>query len=574
MLARLFLAVAISVLAFAAQAAPPGGDIAWQAWSDQVFERARRENRFVLLSLQSWWCPWCHTMNETTYADAAVRAYIDKHYIPVRVDQDSRPDISQQYERWGWPATVLFGPDGTEIVKLRGYYSAQFFLPILEETVKDPTPVDYGDAGGPEGPRELAMALPDDRRAELVAFLDRVYDRDNEGWGKSKLVDGPTLSFALERARGGDKEMEKRVRRTLTRMTALIDGDTGAIGQITKKPDWSEPAREFPMFAQQAGLAAYATAWALWREDAYRAAADHIFDFLKDTMLAPEGGFYASMGMEKGTPGVDKRLYARETGQAMLGLLAYYDATGVDAARDMAVRAGEWALRARALPGGGFRHDAEDQAGPYLADSLYMGQALLALYRSTADRRWLAAAREAGAFIERSFVDERTGGFLATVRPIAANLPPPVKQKDDNVAAVRLFNLLHFYTGEARFRTVAEAGMGYLVSPAVQDAYDFLPDVLLAEMEMTNEPVHVTVVAPKGNPRATALYRAALAYPTPHKRAEWWDKAEGKLPHHDVDYPEFPEPAAFACTRSFCSSPVTDPAKLPAALDALKRAIR
>jgi uncharacterized protein YyaL (SSP411 family) len=121
---------------------------------------------------------------------------------------------------------------------------------------------------------------------------------------------------------------------------------------------------------------------------------------------------------------------------------------------------------------------------------------------------------------------------------------------------------------------LAEAGMGYLASPPVQDAYDFLPDVLLAEMEVTHEPVHVTVVGARRDPRSGALYRAALAYPTQYKRAEWWDKADGKLPNHDVDYPDYPEPAAFACTRRFCSEPVTDPAKLAAALDALQRDVR
>ena len=54
-----------------------------------------------------------------------------------------------------------------------------------------------------------------DRRAEIVAFVDQAYDQDNDGWGKNKLVDGPTLTYALERARSGDKEMEGRVRRTL-----------------------------------------------------------------------------------------------------------------------------------------------------------------------------------------------------------------------------------------------------------------------------------------------------------------------------------------------------------------------
>ena len=90
----------------------------------------------MIVSLQSWWCPWCLRMNKETWADPEVRAELKDHFIPVHVDQDSRPDISQRYERWGWPATIIFGPDGTEIVKLRGFYSPKFFIPILQETMK------------------------------------------------------------------------------------------------------------------------------------------------------------------------------------------------------------------------------------------------------------------------------------------------------------------------------------------------------------------------------------------------------------------------------------------------------
>jgi len=125
-----------------------------------------------------------------------------------------------------------------------------------------------------------------------------------------------------------------------------------------------------------------------------------------------------------------------------------------------------------------------------------------------------------------------------------------------------------------RDREIAEAGMGYLASPAVLDAYAFLPDVLSAEEELRNEPVHVTIVGSKDDPRSVALYAAALRYPLAYKRAEWWDKREGPLANADVDYPDYPDgPAAFACTRNYCSLPVTDPAAIPAQLDRLQRAL-
>ena len=98
-------------------------------------------------------------MNRETWANAEVRGILKDKFIPVYVDQDSRPDISQRYERWGWPATIIFAPDGTEIVKLRGFYSPQFFNPILTATIEDPSPVVYPDAGGAERERTLATGL-------------------------------------------------------------------------------------------------------------------------------------------------------------------------------------------------------------------------------------------------------------------------------------------------------------------------------------------------------------------------------------------------------------------------------
>ncbi|MSP76123.1 MAG: thioredoxin domain-containing protein [Rhodospirillaceae bacterium] len=573
---RFFSILAALVLAATPAIAGPldNRDGFWSEWSDATFERAAAEKKFVIVSLQSWWCPWCHVMNRDTWANPEVRAVLKDKFIPVHVDQDSRPDISQRYERWGWPATIIFGSDGTEIAKLRGFYSPKFFVPVLQETIKNPSPVDYGTSGGPERERTLATGLTDAQRTEIVAFIDNAYDRANGGWGKSKLVDGPTFAWFIDRAKAGDKKAEARVRRSLTGMTAMIDIEVGGISQVSLKPDWSAPAREFPMFAQQAALSAYARAWAMFGDAAYRDAADRLLGFLRNTLSGSEGGFYASMGLAEGQPGIDKRQYARETGQAIQGILAYYDATGEKSALVMATVAADWALRERSLPEGGFRHAERDAGGPYLADSVEMASALLSLHRSTGERKWLAAATAAGDFIAHTFVDPRTGGFFASATPDAKHLPKPIKQREDNVTTTRFFTLLAFYTGEARYREIAEAGMGYLTSPPVLGAYAFLPDVLLAEEELRNEPVHITVVGPKDDARSTALYAAALRYPLAYKRAEWWDKREGQLANHDVDYPEFPDgPAAFACTRNYCSLPVTDPAAIPAQLDRLQRAL-
>jgi uncharacterized protein YyaL (SSP411 family) len=572
---RILMLVLALTLSGAARAAPiENGDGFWSEWNDATFARAASEKKFVIVSLQSWWCRWCHVMNRETWANAEVRGLLRDKFIPVYLDQDSRPDISQRYERWGWPATIIFAPDGTEIVKLRGFYSPQFFMPILTATIEDPSPVNYPDPGGAERERTLATGLSNAQRDEILAFIDQAWDEDNAGWSKSKFVDGPMLVWALQRARQGDAKNEARIKRVLSLMAAnMVDEATGAMNQVNLKPDWSEPAREYPMFAQEAGLSAYARAWVMYGDPTYRQAADRIYGFLKNTLAAPGGGFYASLGMSEGEPGVDRRLYARETAQAVSGLLAYYDATGIAEARALAANGLRWALANRTLTGGGFRHAEQDKGGPYLADNVEMAKALLALHRSTGEREWLVHAQATADFIARTFIDPATGGFVGSASPDARQLTKPIKQREDNVTAVRTFSLLASYTGTARYREIAEAGMGYLTSPAVLDAFGFLPDVLLAEDELRNEPVHVTIVGAKDDPRSAALYRAALAYPLVNKRAEWWDKREGNLANADVDYPDFPDgPAAFACTSTFCSYPVTEPAAISAQLDSLKRA--
>src|SRR6185503_9798166 len=152
-----------------------------------------------------------------------------------------------------------------------------------------------------------------------------------------------------DQAKAGDAEATERIKRTLTAQLALIDNDSGGISQVTLAPDWSKPSLEFPMFAQQAGLTAYSRAWVLFGDPAYRAAADDIYRFLKDKLAGPGGGFYASMGLAEGQPGVDKRQYARETGQAIQGLAADHDATGNADALALAIAGADWALRERSL---------------------------------------------------------------------------------------------------------------------------------------------------------------------------------------------------------------------------------
>src|SRR5260370_29823187 len=79
-------------------------------------------------------------MDVTTYRDPKVIALLNKKYLTVRADQDARPDLSNRYEDYGWPATVVFDAEGHEIVKRQGYLTPADSPSMPPAIIDDPTP--------------------------------------------------------------------------------------------------------------------------------------------------------------------------------------------------------------------------------------------------------------------------------------------------------------------------------------------------------------------------------------------------------------------------------------------------
>ena len=141
--------------------------------------------------------------------------------------------------------------------------------------------------------------------------------------------------------------------------------------------------------------------------------------------------------------------------------------TGDPAALAEAERAAGWVAANRSLPHGGFRHDVKDTGGPFLDDTLAMGQAYLALYRSTGERPWLVEARAAMDFIMRGFRDSR-GGFFAAPAPAGAVgvFKDPARTLEENASVARFANMLHRYTGEPHYRDAAVHALRFLAAAA------------------------------------------------------------------------------------------------------------
>jgi uncharacterized protein YyaL (SSP411 family) len=582
-----------------AAAAGPSAAIEWQGWSDAVFERALRENRFVLLDLEAIWCHWCHVMDETTYQDPKVVELIRRRYIAVRVDQDARPDLSNRYEDYGWPATIVFDARGAEIIKRSGYLPPRQMASVLQAIIEDPTP---GPSVVPESKIEYAReaSLGQPLRQQLLEEHLAQYDFERGGWGLvHKFLDADSVEFSMRRSRTGELQAERMARQTLGAQLALLDPVWGGVYQYSTGGDWKQPHFEKIMSMQADNLRIYALAYALWRDPTYLHAAEQIQRYLQSFLSSPAGAFYTSQDSDLipgqhsaeyfalgdagrrrlGIPRVDTHVYARENGWAIQALVQLYSATGQIAYLDQARRAAQWILEHRGLKGGGFRHDRSDAAGPYLGDTLAMARAFLSLYGATAERSWLTRAEQAASFMAQNFIDPAsTAGFTTAAIAAAAgavaaapkNGASPKPQRDENIALARFANLLHHTTGKAQHRELAVRALRYLVTPALAKRRP-TAGVLLAELELSTSPAHITVVGRKDDPQARALFEAALAYPSTYKRVDWWDRREGPVPNTAVQYPQLAKAAAFACSNQRCSLPAFEPDQIRVRVDQLQR---
>lgn len=565
--------------------------VSWQDWSPSVFERARREQRLVLLDLGAVWCHWCHVMEETTYRDAQVVELLRARFVAVQVDQDARPDLSNRYEDYGWPATVIFDADGQELVKFRGYVPPRRMAALLQGVLDDPTPgPSVLAAGEPEPAMASASALlPPALRRELEALLVERYDTVHGGWGFSqKFLDWDAVEYSLLRARDSDAAAQQRALETLTRQLRLIDPVWGGVYQYSDSGDWEHPHFEKIMLMQAENLRSYASAYAQSGDARYLRAAQDIARFLETMLTSPAGLFYTSQDADVvpgehaaeyfarddagrrrlGVPRVDRHVYARENAWAARALLALHAVTGEPRLLERARRVGRFLLDERSLPGGGFRHDVRDASGPYLGDTLAAAHLFLALYSASGERDWLRHAENALDFIARTFRRPDVAGFVTAAVSSASSAPgaaAPRPQRDENIALARGANLLFHYTGAARWREQAEHALRYLVTPAVARRAQ-TAGVLLAADEFGSEPLHVTVVGPAEDAVAQALLLAARADARAYKRVELWDRRAGPLPRADVDYPDLKRSAAFVCSAGRCSAPVFTPDALRARL--------
>ncbi|HHJ20854.1 MAG TPA: thioredoxin domain-containing protein [Gammaproteobacteria bacterium] len=465
----------------------PADVLHWQKFDGASFQQAQAEDKYLLLDLVAVWCHWCHVMEEKTYRDPRVVQLIQQHFVPVQADHDLRPDLAERYRDWGWPATIILRADGTEIVKRAGYISPDKMARLLQAVIDDPSP------------EASTLSLPDQLSSSPLlssSGLKTLQRRHLEAYDAAlgglklgqKFLDAESVEWDLWLAQHNDPAAAKRAVQTLTAARQLIDPEFGGAYQYSTYGDWDHPHYEKIMKTQQKFLNIYSQACVQLKNTEDCQAAREVGDYLIHFLFSPENGaFYTSQDADLvqgekahdyfslkkkarlaiGLPRIDKHHYAAHNGRAIEGLASLYLATQEKRYLEKALQAATWVIKNRGYYGGGFRHDKRDAAGPYLADTLYMGKALLKLYEATGQKVFLSKASRAAEFIGKQFKNP-DGGLLSAVDNGTPAQPLP--QLDQNIDAARFFIRLFQQTGQLGQRALAEHTMKFLATDSVATA--------------------------------------------------------------------------------------------------------
>lgn len=467
-----------SVTSAAQPNAAPGAPLAWADLDNATLERARREKKYVLLDGAAEWCHWCHVMEATTYHDPAVRKILDAHFIAVKVDVDSRPDILERYGDWGWPATILFAPDATEIGKYRGYIPPEKLVAILEEVVKSGA----AESGTAPAPEKLVKAPRRALEEEHLAWIQRAidvelddyWDENQGGWGRGqKAPIGSNNAWMLWKAERGDAEAKRKIVFTLDQQSKLLDPVWGGIYQYSAAGHWDEPHFEKLMTFQAPAIENYAVAYRLTKDPKQLARAKAMVGYVDRFMKSQEtGGFFTTQDADvnahdrtkkfvdghdyyplgeaerlaRGVPRVDTHEYAKENGLAIAAYVTMFEVTQDRAVLASAERAARRILAShKHEKWGGFTHDVSDaprsQKQLFLADNAAFGFALLRLYDVTKNEEWAQRAKAIADFMLAELHDEDGGGFFAATKdPDAFGVFTGRRVPfEDNVMALRMF---------------------------------------------------------------------------------------------------------------------------------------
>src|SRR3990172_434294 len=288
-------------------------EVPWRPWGEEAFREAPEQKKPVLLGISAVWCHWCHVMDETTYSDEEVIRLIGERFVPVRVDNDQRPDVNARYNMGGWPTTAFLTPEG-EVLAGMTYVAPEQFRQVLEQLsahyrenrqeigrkvaeVRERRQAVVGEMGG-EG------ELSDQVLQDVLTAISDVYDPVHGGFGSQpKFPHTDAIDLLLyAHQRRNDPDLLHMARKTLERMAAggVFDQVWGGFFRYATNRDWSVPHFEKMLEDNASLLRNFLRLYRITGDEQHAAVARRIIEYLDGWLSDPEtGAFYGSQDADE-----------------------------------------------------------------------------------------------------------------------------------------------------------------------------------------------------------------------------------------------------------------------------------
>ena len=290
-------------------------------WGDAAFEKARREDKPIFLSVGYSTCHWCHVMEHESFEHAGVAALLNEHFVSIKVDREERPDVDRVYMTFvqvttgqgGWPMSVWLTPS------LEPFYGGTYYPPTSQ----------WGRPGFTEVLEEIARVWRDERQKVIqsaAAIVERLqslggstgtgpvpgtgvldvavreyaasFDARHGGFGGAPKFPRPSeLLFLLrEHARMGSPDARDMVLATLRAMAigGMRDHLGGGFHRYSVDGEWRVPHFEKMLYDQAQLVLAYVEAAQLTGQGFWADVAADTLDYVARDLTHPDGGFYSA----------------------------------------------------------------------------------------------------------------------------------------------------------------------------------------------------------------------------------------------------------------------------------------
>jgi hypothetical protein len=303
----------------------------WYPWGPEAFDKARREDKPVFLSIGYSTCHWCHVMEHESFENDGIAALLNRHFVAVKVDREERPDIDRIYMTFvqattgsgGWPMSVFLTPDR------KPFFGGTYFPPdnrygrpgfaallahVAEAWMADRARIEESGRDIVEQLRHATPAAPrhatalDDKTLLDPCFqaLRRSYDPAHGGFGGAPKFPRPVvLNFLLRYAdANGNEEARETALHTLRGMAegGLHDHLGGGFHRYSVDDAWFVSHFEKMLYDQAQLAVSYLEAYQITRDESYAAVARDVFTYVLRDMTAPEGAFYSAEDADSPLP--------------------------------------------------------------------------------------------------------------------------------------------------------------------------------------------------------------------------------------------------------------------------------